>query len=84
VIVGHHIVDVYVWMSTIMLLLVFASFRNLPVRGGVLPIFFVYGFVFFFAEKVLFFLAIAGLLAPCRVTTAPTCHNPTSLTPPPP
>jgi hypothetical protein len=39
---------------------------------------------FFFTEKILVFLAAAGLPAPRHVATAPTRHSPTSLTPPPP
>jgi hypothetical protein len=35
----------------------------------------------FFAEV---FLVVVGLPALCLVVTAPTRHNPTSLTPPPP
>ena len=39
---------------------------------------------FFFTEKILVFLATAGLPAPRRVATAPTRHSPASLIPPSP
>jgi hypothetical protein len=68
--------DVYVWMSVIILLLLFASFGNLPV-GEVLPNFFVDGLVDVF-------LVAAREPEPRRVATAPTRHNPASPTPPSP
>jgi hypothetical protein len=88
---------VYVWMSAIMLLLIFTGFENLPVQGRCCRIFLLISFenlpvnffcinrlVFLFTEKILVFLAAAGLSAPRPVATAPTRHSPTSLTPPPP
>jgi hypothetical protein len=68
--------DVYVWMSVIVLLLLFAGFRNLPV-GEVLPNFFVDGL----ADV---FLVGAREPAPRHVATTPTHHNPASPTPPSP
>jgi hypothetical protein len=78
VVVDHCIVVVYVWMSAIVLLLLCACFRNLLVRERCTLVF------FFFVDKVLIFLAVVGLPAPHRVATAPTRHNPASLTPSPP
>jgi hypothetical protein len=68
-------------MSAFVLLVLFAGFGNLTVRGRCYRIFVSIDLCFFFAEV---FLAVAGLLALYRVATAPTHHSPTSLTPLPP
>jgi hypothetical protein len=65
-------------------LLVFLQVLETSRMGEVVPNFFVDRLVIFFAEKVFVFLAAAGLPALHHVTTALTCHNPASLTPPSP
>jgi hypothetical protein len=70
-----------VCMSAIVLLVLFAGFKNLNVQGRCCQFFFVLTDLCFFTEMILVFLAAAGLPAPRRVATAPTRHIPTSLTP---
>jgi hypothetical protein len=81
VVVGHRIVDVYVWMSVIALLLFFAGFRNLPMRERCCQIILLTDLCSFFCGEVLVFLGVVGLLAQRRVATTPTHHSPASLTP---
>jgi hypothetical protein len=40
VVVGHRAIDLYVWMSAIVLLVLLAGFGNLPVRGRCCRIFY--------------------------------------------
>jgi hypothetical protein len=74
-------VVVYVWMSAIVLLVLFTGFGNLTVQGRRCRNFVLTDLCFFFVEV---FLAVAGLPAPRPLATAPTRHNPTSLSPPQP
>jgi hypothetical protein len=67
-------------MSAIALLVLFAGLETSSCEGGVAN-FFLLTRLCFFVEV---FLAIVGLLAPRRVTTAPICHGLASLTPPAP
>ena len=78
----HSSCRLYMCVSAIVLLDLFAGFGNLPVQGKCCRFF--WHACLFFTEKILVFLATAGLPAPRRVATAPTRHSPASLTPPPP
>jgi hypothetical protein len=78
----HSSCRLYMCVSAIVLLDLFVGFGNLPVHGKCYRFFDM--LVYFFTEKILVFLATAGLPAPRRIATAPTRHSPASLTPPPP
>ena len=78
----HSSCRLYMCVSAIVLLDLFAGFGNLPVQGKCCRFF--WHACLFFTEKILVFLATAGLPAPRRVATAPTRHSPASLIPPSP
>jgi hypothetical protein len=71
-------------MSAIVLLVLFAGFGNLTLQGRCCRNFVLAHLCSFFVEKILLFLANAGMLATHRVATASTSHNPANLTPLPP
>jgi hypothetical protein len=71
----------YMCMSAITLLVLFAGFGNLTMQGRCCRNFVLIDWCFFFAEV---FLAAVSLPAPRYVTTTPTRHITASLTSPPP
>jgi hypothetical protein len=66
-----YVLRVYVWMSAIVLLVLFAGFGNLPVRGRCCC-FLLTGLCLFYSEVL---LAATGLVAPTTITLLAWLHS---------